>query len=304
MNSKINNVDYNQISSTFISDEKLSLIIQQNISFVEKYIDVVENSFKNDLEKQIVYRELGSIVFSCIEALLKSVLVEINNRCERSGCVEEKCPYRKYNTVSKINRGRPIEVLKFLLNIRLLGLTPPQIDEITRLNDLRNYVHISKNIAEDKKDDSFDKKYVENLLFYYYELLDQLDLADFYFKDKNACLKLLDDDGIKSTEIQIQSESKTYYLLKVHFVIDKLFNNKTLTDNDKWILKIISDDKNININELIDYIYKETIYSRRRFKNEKEFDSAKDLFLDKILKLIKNNGLKERIVDVLGSVSY
>ena len=68
MDSKINNVDYDQITAKFISDEQLSLTIQQNISFVERYIDVVESSFNEDIEKQIVplhwtFRYLYGIVW-------------------------------------------------------------------------------------------------------------------------------------------------------------------------------------------------------------------------------------------------
>ena len=158
MSSKINNVDYNLIASRFISDEKLSLTIQQNISFVEKYIDVVEDTFNEEIEKQIVYRELGSIVYSAIEAVLKSVLLEINKRCEKRNCNETKCRYRRYNSISKINKAHTIDALIYLLNIRLFGLIPQQIDEIKRLNDLRNYVHISKSIVGSDESVSFNKE--------------------------------------------------------------------------------------------------------------------------------------------------
>ena len=53
MNSKVNSVDYNLIASRFISDHKLSLTIQQNISFVDKYVEVVENIFKEDTKKHV-----------------------------------------------------------------------------------------------------------------------------------------------------------------------------------------------------------------------------------------------------------
>lgn len=295
MNSKINSVDYNLIASRFISDEKLSLTIQQNISFVEKYIDVVGDTFKEDIERQIVYRELGSVVYSAIEAVLKSVLLEINKRCEKRNCKESKCPYRRCNTISKINKAHTIDVLMYLLNVRLFGLIPEQIDEIKKLNDLRNYVHISKSIDGSDKSASFNKEYVIGMLDYYYEILDQLDLCDFYFKDNNACLKITDDDGFDLTEKQIQSESKSFYLLKAFHIIHKLFSNEELSENDKWVLKMLNDDRNINIEELTIFINKEAIYSRRYCKNEKEFNNLKEFVMNTLSLIVKNKSFIEKL---------
>ena len=302
MNSKINNVDYNLIASRFISDEKLSLTIQQNISFVEKYIDAVEDTFEEDIERQIVYRELGSVVYSAIEAVLKSVLLEINKRCEQRNCKESKCPYRRYNTISKINKVHTIDVLTYLLNVRLFGLIPQQIDEVKKLNDLRNYVHISKNIDGSDKSASFNKEYVIRMLDYYYEILDQLDLCDFYFKDNNACLKIIDDDGFDLTEKQIKSESKSFYLLKAFHIIHKLFSNGELSENDKWVLKMLNDDRNINIEELTIFINKEAIYSRRYCKNEKEFEQLKAKVLGALVKHLQNKRFKESIAAIFKEV--
>ena len=113
--------EYNVIASKFIRDEHLSLEIQQNVSFVENYIDKVDDSFEVKEERQIVYRELGAIVFSCIEALAKSVLFEINERCKKnklknSECTFDKCVYRqclnylgknktKYHLISNIGKN-------------------------------------------------------------------------------------------------------------------------------------------------------------------------------------------------------
>lgn len=297
MNSKINDVDYSLIASRFISDEKLSLLIRQNISFVEKYIDVVEDTFNKEIEKQIVYRELGSIVYSAIEAVLKSVLLEINKRCEKRNCNETKCRYRRYNIISKINKTHTIDVLIYLLNVRLFGLIPQQIDEIKRLNDLRNYVHISKSIVGSDESASFNKEYVEEMLYYYYEILDQLDLGDFYFKDDKACLQMLDENGFDFTEQQIQNENKTFYSLKAFHIINKLFLNEQLTENDEWVLKMLNDDRNMDIETVADFIIKEIIYSGRRYKTKNELNNHKNKVLNILFSFIVNKKSKTIIID-------
>lgn len=288
MNPKINNVDYNQLAAKFISDAKLSLMIQQNISFVEKYIDIVEDTFESDVERQVVYRELGSIVYSCIEALLKSVLVEINRRCKNSHCQEKKCKYRNFSNNDKINYAHVINALEFLLSTRLIALTPTQIDELKRLNDLRNYVHISKIIGDGSGDVSFEKEYVEKMLFYYYEFLDQLDVCDFYFEDDQACLKILDNDGMDFTELQIRNGNKTYYLLRMFSIVPKLLSNEALSDDDSWTLKMLNDAKNVDEDGLSEYIKKELFYARRYFDSEKDYRTAKEAFRKRICHLLKN----------------
>ena len=304
MDSKINNVDYDQITAKFISDEQLSLTIQQNISFVERYIDVVESSFNEDIEKQIVYRELGSIVYSCIEALLKSVLFEINNRCEKRECKEKKCRYKRYRTLYGINTVHTLDVLRFLLNVRLLGLAPNQIDEITKLNDLRNYVHISKNIGKGDGSYTFSKSYVEDMLFYYYEFLNQLDLADYYFDDSESCLKAIDGDDIELTERQIENDNKTFYLLQAFYAIDKIINNKELSKNDKWVLKTINYKNNVNYDEFLDYIHKGIFYSKRFFNNEIEYEKSKSDFETKIFEYIKGNILRTKIKNKINNIRF
>lgn len=297
MNSKVNNVDYDLIASKFISDHKLSLTIQQNISFVEKYIDIIDNVFKKDIEKHIVYRELGSIVYSAIEAVLKSVLFEINKRCDKRNCNNAKCKYRKYDTIYKINNERSINVLMHLLNARLFGLSQEQINEIKNLNDLRNYVHISKSIDGSDKSTLFDKEYVIRMLSYYYEILNQLDLDEFYFKDGKACLRMLDDNGFDYTEQQMQNERKSFYLSKTFHIVHKLFSNEQLSENDKWVLKMLNDDRNIDIETMATYITKEITFSNRIFKTKRELNNHKNKVFHILFSFIANEGIKSAIID-------
>ena len=72
--------DYNLLASRFISDETLSIKVQNNVTFVENYLDKIDVFFEEEVEKQIAFREMGIIVYSCIEALLKSTKdVKISN---------------------------------------------------------------------------------------------------------------------------------------------------------------------------------------------------------------------------------
>lgn len=303
MDSKISNINYNSLASRFISDEKLSLTIKENISFVEKYLVFIDESFDNPTERQIVYRELGSIVYSCIEAVLKSVLCEINNRCIKRKCNED-CDYRQYHSNDEINYAHNNDALTFLMNTRLLGLSPSQIDEFRKLNDLRNYIHISKNIANPVSSSCFDKTYVERLLFYYYEILDQLDLDDFYFTNEDACLLVLDQNDIAFTKKQNKGDLKAYYMVKLYDTINKILSNKELFEDDIWVLKTISNSKYFDKKEVVIFIGKEISYSRRYYKDEESFNKSKQLFLERLFAYINSKPLKEKLIHELDNINF
>ena len=302
MDSKIISINYNSLVSRFISDERLSLIIKENISFVEKYLYTVDETFNNAIERQIIYRELSSIVYSCIEAVLKSVLCEINNRCINRKCNED-CGYRQYHSNDEINVAHTFDVLMFLVNTRLLGLSPSQIDEFRKLNDLRNYIHISKNIANPVSSSCFDKTYVERLLFYY-EILDQLDLDDFYFMNDDACLLLLDQNDIAFTKKQNKGDLKTHYMIKLYDTINKLLSEKELLEDDIWALKTISNNKYFDKKEVVIFIGKEISYFRRHYKDEESFNKSKQLFLERLFAYINSKPLKEKLIHELDNINF
>lgn len=229
--------EYNVIASKFIRDERLSLEIQQNISFVENYVDKVDEAFDEEVEREIVYRELGVIVFSCIEALLKTVLFEIDGRCTKRKCKDKACKYWRYQSLSDINNEGVIDALTFLINTRLFMLFPNEIDELTKLNTKRNYVHISKKIGKKKLDIKFDKEYPFILLKYYYTLLDQLDLCDFYFGKDDTCLKELDSDGFDDTNKMHKNDISHYYLKNFLNAIRKVSFKECLSKDDELYLK-------------------------------------------------------------------
>ncbi len=244
--------EYNVIASRFIQDENLSSEIQQNILFVENYIDKVEETFNEKVEREIVYRELGVIVFSCIEALLKSVLFEINYRCKKNRlknnkCTFNKCAYRKclnylgnktnYLLISKTDEIKIIDALIHLVKTRLFMLFPEEIDEFTKLNAKRNYVHISKKIGQKNLDINFGKDYSLILLKYYYTLLDQLDLCDCYFGKKDICLKKLDSNGFRDTSNMFEIDKNYYYLDNFYTAIRKISVKECLSKDDELALK-------------------------------------------------------------------
>ena len=212
--------DYNLLASRFISDETLSIKVQNNVTFVENYLDKIDVFFEEEVEKQIAFREMGIIVYSCIEALLKSVLFEINKRCKNIKCDNKKtCCYWKFRKLSAINNARTIDSMLFLFDCRLFWLHPSEVNELRMLNELRNYVHISKNISRPIDDNVFTKQYVSRMLEYYYKILKQLNNSGFYFDDDMSCLAELDSWGMADTIKQNKSESELHYTLRIDSAI-------------------------------------------------------------------------------------
>ena len=68
------NVQQDNIS-IFILNQDLAKKISDNIGFVEKYLVQVEIQYPDRKEQEIVYKHLGAIVYSCIEATWKSRIV-------------------------------------------------------------------------------------------------------------------------------------------------------------------------------------------------------------------------------------
>lgn len=256
------------VVSKRISDTIISTMIKNNILFVEKYIDLVDKHFSNKEEKEIVYRELGSIVYSCLEATLKSVLVEINNRCSNHKCTVKECKYRFSKDYEDISKARTMNIMFFLVNSRLLGLVPKDIDKYRYLNEMRNYIHISKNIGSSEESIEIDKNYVYLMLDSYYEIIYQLDLASYYFDNDSICLKEVDEDGYDLTKRQTYNDLSVFYLLKIHPILYKVFTNQPLTREDKRIIKSLNDNRLVNIKEIVDHVCHEIEHHSRRIDKE------------------------------------
>ena len=273
----------NRLASNFISDENLSKMIQKNISFVEKYIDSIDSKFDDIKEKQIVYRELGSIVLSCVEALLKTLLVEIKIRCKKEKCNDKECSYFKYKTESKINNAKLKEIIDFLMNARLFWFQPTRIEKIYELIDLRNYIHISKNIAYEDKSDRFNKEYVECMLDLYYDSINQYNLNEWYFTNENLCLKILDENGYEETEKLNVKFIKNHFSFQIIQLYFDLFNGEDLDDEKKNTLSKLRDSKFVDKEEIANFFNEMLKRDEIRYENNIEGYKTRLLRFNKII---------------------
>ena len=79
-------LDYQEIALQYIQNNKLAEEIQNNIQFVEKYYGNMDSRYKEVEDQQIVYKQLGIIVFSCVEALWKGIVMAVNKNCAKRNC--------------------------------------------------------------------------------------------------------------------------------------------------------------------------------------------------------------------------
>ncbi len=230
------NIMNNENKATILNvpNANLSKIIEDNIDFVERYLDKIE-TIDNDKDREIIYRELCSITVSAIEALAKVIVDEINNRCLKLKC-KEKCSYRKWKTKEDIAKQKTNGLLKHLNNTRLFYFSYQQLESIKRITDLRNYIHISKYMEEKKQDIIFDKELVIKLLDFYYTLLSQYEVNYFYFNNQNSCLKELDENEYDNTLVNNKKNDTMYYEMSLRNVFDKIVYNEKLNEDDKWVL--------------------------------------------------------------------
>ena len=275
---------------SFINGANLFNVLNENVSFVEKYLAKVDNC-SNDVEKQIMYRQLGAIVFSCIELLLKMFLILINNRCLDSKCSKECC-YRKYQTQEDIRNANIIDVLSYLNDVRLLRTTPLDFDRIDRLREIRNYVHLINFLGNNI---IFSKEYIDELLDIFFDFLCQFSTCDWYL-GLNSCLKDLDSDGYEFTKQQNDKELKSFYTFKILMLFDKLFYNNTLTEEERRILKKIGNKKRIDNNEISAFFSKEVYFASIRFRDDNKYKTAITNFVSKIEDIAgKNASLVETL---------
>lgn len=255
-----------------IYNPNIMKIIKENIGFVEKYVGEVDNISEED-DKQIMYKSLGSIVVSAIEALCKSLLIIIYNKCEQLQC-KENCNYKPCK--SKIANQPVIKTMDYLCSTRLLYVNPETRNKIEKLIDLRNYIHLSKYLEEEKQQLVFDKNYVCELLDEYYDFSYQYKLCEWYFNNEELCLKKLDDDGFKTTKQMDQCNIDNYYTLKLYNVCIKILHNQAIDDDDKWLLNQLgnTDFKNREglIESLANYIYHYECYASSQDKTSRLYD--------------------------------
>ena len=278
----------NQTSNNVLLEngEVISKIVQ-NIDFVCKYKDEVEKMLIDSSEKEIIYRELGSIVLSAIEAIMKVACLTISNRCNKNKCgKKQKCNYYKSKTA----------ILKLLIeglvdyfnNTRFIYINPNMKDNLIKLKDLRNYVHLSKYLDIKKQEVVFNKEFVDNMLFMYDEIYDQLSYTDWYTENKNHCLKEIDEDGFESTANTNKRDYESFICSKCYEPLTKLINNIKIEKDDEWYLYKMKDI--INIDGFAKIIARKIAYSRNEYKNDNDYKKhEEELFKTMNNKYTMNN---------------
>ncbi len=223
------NKNYSELLPKYIADEKLANEIQCNIGFVEKFIDKVDTCFSNDKDKQIAYRQLGSIVFSCVEALWKSIILTVNRNCEKQDC-KERCRYYRFDTFDKLSNASPKAILSHLVNMQLLHVHPFEEVAIETLQNLRNHIHLTRTLIDGDKSVRFNKQFVEDMLRLYYVTINQAEMNYWYYDESQPCLRKLDGDAYKTTENQQNHARKEYYTNKIILACIDIFYKKPITE--------------------------------------------------------------------------
>lgn len=272
------NLDYQESALQYIQNQKLAEEIQNNIQFVEKHYCDVNSHFKEVEDQQIIYKQLGIIAFSCVEALWKGIVMTVNENCAKRKCSCKQCKYKKFETTEKINCAPVDKVLDHLVNMRLLYVHPFEKEEIEELQQLRNHIHLTRTVTDGVDRNIFDKDFVENMLRLYYVTLNQLDLCNWYFSETAPCLKEMDEDGYKATVQQRERDRKEYFTQKLLGVCYTIFYHKPLNIKDKKRLTRLKTMKDIDQRNFADSLGKFLYYEGTHFRTEEAYVAALETF--------------------------
>lgn len=272
MNENQKEFNYNVLASPYISDQELSLRIQRNVTFVENYLAKIDNFFEHEIERQIAYREMGAIVYSSIEGILKAIVIEIDKRCENGKCSKKDCPYRNIEAIKAIHKIHTIDALLFLFDIRLFWLPPLEVDELRRLNYMRNFVHISKSIKDIIEDERFNYDYVEKMLKYYNKIRGQLGVSGYYFDKDNLCIGKIDEFAFEETKLSNLKDRRLYYEIKLDSCLRNLIHGKEISDEEIGALRMVGINEELALNKTSEFISKWLVDCNRYYQNEKKYD--------------------------------
>lgn len=294
------NLDYQESALQYIQNQKLAEEIQNNIQFVEKHYCDVNSHFKEVEDQQIIYKQLGIIAFSCVEALWKGIVMTVNENCAKRKCSCKQCKYKKFETTEKINCAPVDKVLDHLVNMRLLYVHPFEKEEIEELQQLRNHIHLTRTVTDGVDRKIFDKDFVENMLRLYYVTLNQLDLCNWYFSETAPCLKEMDEDGYKTTDQQRERDRKEYFTQKLLGVCYTIFYHKPLNVKDKKRLTRLKTMKDIDQKNLADSLGKFLYYEGTHFRTEEAYVAALETFLGNLKNFLSTESklieeIKERM---------
>ena len=294
------NLDYQNSSLLYIQNKKLAEEIQNNIQFVEKHYCDVNSHFKEVEDQQIIYKQLGIIAFSCVEALWKGIVMTVNENCAKRKCSCKQCKYKKFETTEKINCAPVDKVLDHLVNMRLLYVHPFEKEEIEELQQLRNHIHLTRTVTDGVDRKIFDKDFVENMLRLYYVTLNQLDLCNWYFSETAPCLKEMDEDGYKTTDQQRERDKKEYFTQRVFNACYALYNHSPLNRRDIKRLARLKTMKDIDTKDLADSLGRFLYYEGIHFRTEAAYVAAIETFLGNLKKFLSTESklieeIKERM---------
>ena len=296
------NHDYQKLALQYIQNQKLMEEIQNNIQFVEKYYYNVDSRYKEVEDQQIVYKQLGIIAFSCVEALWKGIVMTVNENCAKRKCSCKQCKYKKFETREKINRASVDKVLDHLVNMRLLYVHPFEREEIEELQQLRNHIHLTRTVTDEVDRKIFDKDFVENMLRLYYVTLNQLDLCNWYFSETAPCLKEMDEDGYESTDQYQVWDRRKYFTQKVFNACHALFYHKPLNAKDKKRLTRLKTMKEIDEKDLANSLGKFLYYEGIHYRTEEVYEIAIKIFFDELKKYIS---LESKLIEgIKASMQY
>lgn len=296
------NHDYQKLALQYIQNQKLMEEIQNNIQFVEKYYYNVDSRYKEVEDQQIVYKQLGIIAFSCVEALWKGIVMAVNENCAKRKCSCKQCKYKKFETREKINRAPVDKVLDHLVNMRLLYVHPFERETIEELQYLRNHVHLTRIITDEVDPKVFDKTFVENMLRLYYVTLNQLDSCHWYFTETEPCLREMDEDGYESTDQYQVWDRRKYFTQKVFNACHALFYHKPLNAKDKKRLTRLKTMKEIDEKDLANSLGKFLYYEGIHYRTEEVYEIAIKIFFDELKKYIS---LESKLIEgIKASMQY
>ena len=274
-------------NNIILSNGEVISRIKQNIDFVYKYKDIVEEKIELHEEKEIIYRELGSMVLSAIEAILKLACLEIFKRCKDHKCGKKECNY--YKTRYDIQKMNINNLVSYFNNARFIFINQYEKSEIEQLNDLRNYIHISKYMEKKRQAVIFDQAFVEKLLSQYYEIYYQLCNTDWYINSESQCLKELDDNGYEMTEKMNENDLESFLNLKCYDLLCRLVDNEKMNESDEWFLLKAKEIKNIKwMAELLAY---RILRLRCKYEGDEYKEKEEALFNG----MIENYGMKKMV---------
>ena len=280
------NHDYQKLALQYIQNEKLMEEIQNNIQFFEKYYYNVDSRYKEVEEQQIVYKQLGIIAFSCVEALWKGIVMAVNENCEKRNCSYKMCKYKKFETTEKINQAPISKVLIHLVNMRLLYVHPFESEAIDELQQLRNHIHLTRAATEEFDSKIFDKTFVENMLRLYYVSLNQLDSCNWYFRETAPCIKEMDEEKYEYTKQYQGCIKKEFFTDQVFNTCHALFYHKPLNAKDKKRLTRLKTMKDIDEKDLVNSLGKFLYYEGIHYRTEEAYATAIKTFFDELKKHI------------------